>query len=81
MPILSEARTPDPGAFAAAVILAIAAITAAVWAVDDHFISRREFNIEMRLVSTQLKAINGHLGIQSPPVPAQGTDPEATAER
>jgi hypothetical protein len=84
VPIVSEVKDmPAPVALgpvtingvAVAVMLAVAAVVAAVWAVDDHFISRREFNVEMRMVSAQLKAINSHLGIASPPVPVVGADP------
>lgn len=60
---------------AVAVLVSIAAIVAAVWAVDEHFISRREFNAEMRMVSAQLKALNSRLGATSPPVPLYGDPP------
>lgn len=84
MPILTEpVDVPVPvqmspitiNGLAVAVMLGIAGIVAAVWAVDDHFISRREFNAEMRMVSLQLKAINTRLGVPSPPVPVAGDYP------
>lgn len=82
MPILHEPDPPQPplvqggniNGLAVAVLLAIASIVGAVWAVDDHFISRREFNTQMRIVSNNLRAINAKLGIvtETPVVPDDG---------
>lgn len=78
-PIVHEPDPPQPplvaltqqniNALALATLLVIAGIVGAVWAVDDHFISRREFNLHMRTVTAQLHAINARLGIVSPPPP------------
>lgn len=79
MPILHEPDPPQPpiiqlsqqnvNAIAVAVLLALTGIVGGVWAVDDHFISRREFNLHMRTVTSQLHAINARLGIVGPPPP------------
>lgn len=61
-------------ALAVAALLVIAGIVGAVWAVDDHFISRREFNIQMQIVSADLKAINTRLGIVQPTPEVSGGD-------
>lgn len=86
MPILAEpAAVPAQvqmspitiNGLAVAVMLGIAAIVAVVWAVDDHFISRREFNLHMQTVTAQLHAINARLGVVAPPAPpvAAGNPP------
>lgn len=74
MPILRESDPQAPifstlnlNGIAVATLLVIGSIVAAVWAVDDHFISRREFNLQMSLVSAQLQAIHKRLGILPPP--------------
>ena len=48
------------------VIIAIVALFAAVWAVDQHFITRTEFNLEMRGIHEQLRAVSKRLGIKQP---------------
>ena len=59
------------------VILSIAALFAAVWAVDQHFITRTEFNTEMRGIHDQLKAVSHRLGIkQEPSTSPQQEGPE-----
>ncbi len=87
MPIVREPDPPQPpiiqlnqqnvNALAVAVMVAIAGIVGAVWSVDEHFISRREFNLHMRTVTSQLHAINVRLGIIGPapgPIASSGSE-------
>lgn len=48
--------------WAVAVMLFMAGIFAAVWSIDDHFVTRREFN-ELR---QDVSAIRRHFGIPRP---------------
>lgn len=47
------------------VVLAMVALFAVVWAVDEHFITRREFNTQMGAVRLEVAAMRKDLGLVS----------------